>query len=67
MILRNFVRQTWVTESAVLRARVLRKREDKVGVRGEGPHSFWIGPCPHVLAWASPWVKCGLEDTTSCP
>ena len=34
---------------------------------GKGPHSFWIGPCPHVLAWASPWVKCGLEDTTSRP
>ena len=25
----------------------------------EGPHSFWIGPCRHVLAWV-----CGLEDTT---
>ena len=65
MILCNFVWQNVGDGKCSSEGKGPQKTGGQGRSEGKGPHSFWIGPCPHVLAWASPWVKCGLEDTTS--
>ena len=67
MIIRNFVWQNVGDGKCSSEGKGPQKTGGQGWSEGKGPHSFWIGPCPHVLAWASPWVKCGLEDTTSRP
>ena len=66
-IIRNFVGQNVGDGKCSSEGKGPQKTGGQGRSEGKGPHSFWIGPCPHVLAWASPWVKCGLEDTTSRP
>ena len=66
MIIRNFVWQNVGDRKCSSEGKGPQKTGGQGRSEGKGSHTFWIGPCPHVLVWASPWAKCDLEDTTAC-
>ena len=54
MIIRNFVWQNVGDGKCSSEGKGPQNTGGQGRSEGKGPHSFWIGPCPHVLAWASP-------------
>ena len=55
MIIRNFVWQNVGDGKCISEGKFPQKTGGQGWGEGKGPDFFWIGPCPHVLAW----VKCG--------
>ena len=67
MIIRNFLWQNVGDGKCSSDGKGPQKTGGQGRSEGKGPHSFWIGPCPHVLAWASPWVKLSVAWRITLP